>query len=145
MKKITNLYRVDKTYSYEVPEYKGLHYELKDISGKLLAKLYPKGILEVYDGFTFDGCSPKFKITVGNKTFIFGTSDGCIGQDGYPLLFHAALKHDVLCKMFKQCGFVYSRKTIDKEFQKDLKKVKWKWRGLYYSVVRVYAKIRGYT
>lgn len=143
IKRLHNLYTIDKTYYYDTP-FKTEHNHIFKSGNKVTAKLKSNGLLEVYDGFQFDGCSPKFKITIGSKTFIFGTPDGCIGQDGYPLLFHAALKHDVLCKMFKQCGFIYSRKTIDKEFQKDLKKVKWKWRGLYYSAVRVYAKIRGY-
>ncbi len=142
--RLKNLYTVERELYYEVPSFRGKDYILYNSSGKKLATLTSKGILYVHTGFTFDGCTPKFKITLGGKTFIIGTSDGCLGQDGYPLLFHASLKHDVLCKIYSKNPSIYPRKTIDKEFQKDMKTVKWKWRGLYYSFVRLYAKIRGY-
>jgi len=143
---IKNLYITERTYIYETPTFKSkpLQIRCSKNSDVILAELHPKGLLYVYKGYSFDGCTPKFEVKVFGKRFIVGTSDGGIGEDGYPVLFHASLKHDVLCQLYKLKGFPFTRKVIDTEFKKDMKKVKWSWRGVYYSAVRLYATLKRY-
>jgi hypothetical protein len=145
IKRLRNLYTTERTYMYEVPTFTGKPVQIRsNTNTNILVELHPKGILYVYKGYSFDGCTPKFQIELFTKKIIFGTSDGDIGEDGYPELFHASLKHDVLCQLFSLGLSPYNRESIDKQFKQDMKKVKWSYRGLYYSAIRLYAKVKGY-
>ena len=136
---IKDLYTVEKEVFYELPPFKGENIELRNKKGDLLALLCTSGKLFVYPNYSFDGCTPKFKIC----NYICGVSDGYITKEGLPRLYHASLKHDVLCQFYK-LGIPYSRKEIDKEFKKDLIRAKWEYTNLYYRFVRLYAILRGY-
>lgn len=138
--RVRDLYVTEKTYMYEIPRKEGDDLKIINEEGDVIAQIIPsQGLLYVYQNYSFDGCTPKFKIC----NHICGVSDGGVTDEGLPRLYHASLKHDVLCQFYK-LDIPYSRKEIDKEFKKDLTRVKWEFINLYYKVVRLYAILRGY-
>ena len=54
----------------------------------------PDGMLTIRKGYSWDGCSPKFKI-FGK---IIGIPDGPMQPDGYAQTAWASLCHDALCQ-----------------------------------------------
>lgn len=85
--------------------------------------------LTVSEGFSWDGCSPKFRL-FGK---VWGTPDGRI-VDGKPITWEASLVHDILYKYLESLPFI--RKEVDKIFYELLKRKKFKWAKVYYIAVR---------
>ena len=88
------------------------------------------------NGYSWDGCSPKFKI-FGK---IVGTPDGKNLGD-YPETYFASMLHDVLYQHKKFIDF--SRLDVDLQFKRDLEKVNFKHTDIYYFFVRKFGKLYG--
>jgi len=82
--------------------------------------------LMIKRGYSWDGCSPKFKIF----GITFGTWDGRNDCLKYP-----SLVHDILC----QFPNPLERAEIDKIFYEMMKKVDFSFAKLYYYAVRCYS------
>lgn len=129
-------------------EYSGADYQITcKKTNHVLVHLSAKGILTVYPDFTWDGCSPKYKI---KNTFI-GVWDG--KEQFYPQhnetcqqLKYPSLVHDALCQLFhsKKHFHYYTRRDIDIIFCNMMKQygVSLLQRKSYYYAVRLYAKLK---
>lgn len=84
------------------------------------------------EGYSWDGCSPKFNI----YDMIFGTSDGVVDKrSGKPKAFYASMIHDVLYQ-FTDHGF--TRKQVDIIFLYLMKEYDFRPAKLYYHAVRTF-------
>jgi len=52
------------------------------------------GVMTIYAGYAWDGCSPSYKV----MGLWFGVPDGANNQQGLPKAYHASLVHDFLCQ-----------------------------------------------
>jgi len=99
----------------------------------------------IYPGYSWDGCSPRFKL-FGKS---FGTYNGPI--ESYiihktgdiieaPQLYFPSAEHDCFCQ-FQPAGI--TRKQADKHFYRSMVARKWKRAKTYYRAVRCWSKING--
>ena len=89
------------------------------------------GMCFIPAGYSWDGCTPKFK--VGGITI--GTPDGSIHPEtGKPRTYYASLVHDALYQYFPSHGI--SRKAIDDLFLEMLRMSGFRSAGLYHRMVR---------
>ena len=132
-----------QNYSFKVPEYNGKECELYSRSGKLLARLCPTGMLYVYEGYSWDGCTPKWLIGGYSVGVWDGRYRGCV----YPELFESSMIHDVLCQMIccESCNFGYSQKEVDQIFFYYSKKSGFMFPTLYYWGVRGYQNMKRFA
>jgi len=87
-----------------------------------------------YKGYAWDGCSPKIKI----KDVYIGTLEAVLNFDtGQSKTYYASLIHDVFYQFSKDVKSFVSRKEVDREFYIILKRDKFAFAQLYYSVVRL--------
>lgn len=100
------------------------------------------GSLIVNKGYSWDGCSPKFKI-MGK---IYGVPDGPLDKKGRPKTWRASLFHDVLCQYQDDPRMPFSREEIDDIFSALLTADEFEYQRLYYKAVRLlggpYSKLR---
>jgi hypothetical protein len=87
------------------------------------------GILTIFKGYEWDGCTPKFKL-FGK---LFGVPD-------FPATWIPSLIHDFLIEYFLQ-HHIY-RETIDILFEKLLKERKFKLAGIYANAVHLFRIVR---
>lgn len=142
-------YTLDKEMEFHLPEYNGLPRQLiRKKDHKVLAEISPNGILHVYEGYSWDGCSPKYKVF---DKYIVGVWDGTEHPvTGEQKLKYPSLVHDCLCQMFhgkKEDLKFYTRKHIDVIFCNEMKMwdVSFIQRKTYYYAVRLYAWGKGYV
>ena len=77
------------------------------------------GEVTIFKGYSWDGCTPKFKLF--GKTI--GTPDGKIDEaTGLPKTYYASLVHDCLYQYSQWLPYYIKRRTIDNLFYKMLKK-----------------------
>lgn len=137
----------DKEMEFHLPEYNGnSRYIVNKQTHKTLAKIDYNGILTVYEGYSWDGCSPKWELF--ETGIILGTWDGFV-VDGEQQLKYPSMVHDVLCQMFHGHDDIkfYTRKDIDVIFRNMMKSygVPYWQRVMYYYAVRGYALVNGYV
>lgn len=82
------IYKLDKSYTYISPL-------LKDISFENEWGNIRNGVLTIYKGYAWDGCTPKISIS---KTMAIGVWDGPLGEDGKPMCYYPTLVHDFFCQ-----------------------------------------------
>jgi len=87
-------------------------------------------------GYSWDGCSPKFKL-FGK---ILGTPDGKSLGD-YPVTYYASMLHDVLYQNKSKLPF--SRLQVDLVFKDMLEKVGFEYTNVYYFFVRKFGGLYG--
>ena len=85
-----------------------------------------QGDVTISKGYSWDGCSPKFKLF----NHIVGTPDGNSNQTKF-----ASCVHDVLYQ-FKPEGVL--RHDVDLIFLNQLVKAKWSYSTIYYLAVRMF-------
>jgi hypothetical protein len=94
-----------------------------------------------YKGYSWDGCSPKFKI----KDWYFGTWEGVLNFDtGQSKTYYASLVHDVFYQFAKDVRAFIRREEVDKEFLNILKRDGMRAAWLYYLGVRLFGWIWWY-
>jgi len=82
--------------------------------------------------FTWDGCTPKWKVL----DIVIGTPDGVTSKrTGKPKTYYASMFHDALYKRGKKSGI--TRKQADLIFYDEMKKQRFKLAKLYYFAVRI--------
>jgi len=113
----------------------------KDEHGKIWMSTKGSQVI-VEKGYSWDGCTPKFKLSAFGRSFIFGTPDG---KNIYhknlkeiaPMRKYASLLHDVLCQFHKEIDcdsdiihdefFIALREVGDKRARLYLKAVRFYW------------------
>ena len=105
-------------------------------------KLAPDGVIIVkgtnYQGYAWDGCSPKFKI----KDIYFGIPEAVLNfGTGQSKTYYASLIHDVFYQFSKNVRALVKRKEVDREFYAILKRDDFRFAGLYYFFVRLFGWI----
>jgi hypothetical protein len=116
-------YTLDREQSFLLP-IKGKYYNSQYIN------LIEDGILTVCEGYSWNGCSPKFEIF----DVIIGTPEGVkFGQ--YSKTYFPSLVHDILYQIR-----VCPRKKADQIFLDMMRSRKFKLAYLYYIAVRLFGK-----
>jgi hypothetical protein len=88
-----------------------------------------------YNGYAWDGCSPKFKI----KDWYFGTWEAVLSFDtGQSKTYYASLIHDVFYQFSRQLRPFIKRKEVDREFYNILTRDAMRCAKLYYFGVRLF-------
>lgn len=95
------------------------------------------GILTIFDGYAWNGCSPKFSI-FGLK--IVGTLDGEVYyKTGKQKAYYPSLVHDAMCQFMP-----IRRKEADIIFKEMLEYYEFTLAPLYYAGVRTFGIIKGW-
>ncbi|MFA5271548.1 MAG: hypothetical protein WC412_04305 [Candidatus Omnitrophota bacterium] len=85
-------------------------------------------------GYSWDGCSPKWKI----KDIYFGTPEGVLNFDtGKNKTYFASLIHDVFYQFSPDVRSFIKRKEVDNEFYLILKENNFRGAVVYYFAVRM--------
>lgn len=103
-------------------------------TGRCWGSVTANGILTIFKGYGWDGCSPKIRI----GSVVLGVWDGPPdpSNKGLPLTWEASLVHDLLCQFEKHPQMFMTRKMIDDEFKKILIQKKFAKAERYYLAVR---------
>lgn len=121
-------FTTSREYSFELPS-------LKDVMEFKAAWISIKNsIITIPKGYSWDGCSPKFKI-FGK---VFGTWDG---KGDPPETYWASMVHDAIYQ-YKEF-YPMSRKHADLIFLKMLQANNFKYAKVYYKAVRLFGWIYG--
>jgi len=89
----------------------------------------------VREGYSWDGCSPKWKV----DDFILGVWDGLYdAKTHYPQTYYASLVHDVMCQFFPKHPL--SLKDVDLVFLYLLRENRFAFALPYYYFVRIWHK-----
>lgn len=143
--KVKDLYTLRGNVTFQLQQSNRKRLKLYSKKGKLLAEISVTGLLTVYEGYSWDGCSPKYMLEFGNCYKMIGVSDGEYDPVTFlPQLYYASLVHDVLCQFFHtfRNNPPYTRLAIDKIFRNNMSSAGWLWKDVYYLAVRLYAKVR---
>jgi len=102
-------------------------------------KITKDGIITVkgssYNGYAWDGCSPKLKI----KDLYLGTMEAVLNPDtGKSKTYYASLIHDILYQFSNDIKLLITRKEVDREFYTILKREKFAFAKVYYLAVRAF-------
>ena len=108
-------------------------------------RLYPDGTVAVkgthYQGYAWDGCSPKIKI----KDIYLGVLEGVLNfETGKSKTYYGSLVHDVFYQFSRRLKSIVSRKAVDREFYAILKRDKFAFARLYYFAVRLFGWVFWY-
>lgn len=80
-------YKLDAPYSYKSPLLAGIFFENE--WGEI-----EDGIITIFAGYAWDGCSPALQV----GPIWLGPPDGALLMDGRPQAYYASLVHDYLCQ-----------------------------------------------
>jgi hypothetical protein len=132
------VYCIKKNYQYQ-SSIKGCEFENEWM------KLSKDGIVVVkgahYQGYAWDGCSPKWKI----KDIYLGVPEAVLNFDiGQSKTYYASLIHDVFYQFSKDVRESVRRKQVDREFYTILKRDHFRFASLYYFFVRLFGWIWWY-
>jgi len=135
-----SVYTLEESFSTLTPV-RGFKLEIKNPrTGQVYAKLMPSGKLTLLEGYTWNGCSPKF--TIGSM--VFGTPEGDLNLNimslyyGKPKTYFGSAVHDALYQFSDYNLFEKSdRKVVDLLFKQYLSIAGFKNARLYYRVVRL--------
>lgn len=126
MSKLKRKYTLDKDYE----QYNLLFNDVVFKSRWLSIK---GGKLTIKKGYSWDGCSPKYKVF----GLVIGTPDGNKDQ-----LKYVSLVHDVLCQKKRKLPF--TKKQVNGLFYKMMTAKKWKLAKLYLLAVNIKLKARDF-
>lgn len=131
------LYRLEKDYTYQTG-YRWEHdREFTDGDGVTWMRLSKDGLITIYKGYCWDGCTPKFCVL----DILFGTPEGAIHKkEGRPKTWDASLVHDALCQ-FKKSGVPLSQHEIDLIMLDLLRMREFSLSRVYYFFVRIFGWI----
>lgn len=133
------LYRLDKPFSVQTLLRPNHNYFIVDsLVTRPLAELRPDGLLVIYEGFAWDGCTPKFRVS----KYLVGVWDGST-VGGVPETYYASLIHDALCQLLGLYPIdEFDRKAVDLEFKTQLARDRFVYQELYYGAVRTYGFVK---
>jgi len=95
------------------------------------------GLLTIKQGYSWDGCTPKFAWF----DMVWGTPEGIINeQTGKPKTYYASLVHDVLYQLSDFIFTPQERHITDKLFYQMLKAEKFRAARFYFYMARIFGK-----
>ena len=150
VQKLKTKWELQEERNFELQQYNGDHKQLwcKE-TRSLLAEIHPNGVLTIYKGLKWDGCSYKYRVNILGKEFIIGAWDGFEDENGVQQLYEPSLVHDVLIRFYR--GYkghnFYTLKDIDVMFYNMMKERGvpfWQY-TLYFGVVRCYSAWKDLT
>jgi hypothetical protein len=118
---------LSNTYQILLPVPKFTHEIVNQKTGQVLAKLNPNGLLTVFSGYAWDGCSPRFNVL---GLFWVGIPNGVHHDNEKPMMYYPSLVHDVLLQMGSPYDNVHE---LFLELGKDFPLIK-----LYYWAVKLW-------
>lgn len=125
------IYCIRENYEY-CSRVRGREFDNEWLSLSVEGKVVVKG--RHYKGYAWDGCSPKLKI----RDIYFGTSEAVLNPDtGQSKTYYASLIHDIFYQFSRELRSQVSRKEVDSEFYRILKRDKFVFARLYYYAVRL--------
>ena len=100
-------------------------------------KLVPDGLITVKGankrGYSWDGCSPKYKL----GDMYFGTPEGVLNYETrQSRTYYASLIHDLFYQFSKDVSGIVKRKEADRELYAILKRDGFRMAAWYYCAVR---------
>lgn len=114
--------------AWQTPE---LHFA--DDWGKYWLSIHVSGRITVRRDYSWDGCSPKFRV-FGK---LLGTPEGEIDPlTGYPATYHASLIHDALYQFMDHPRMPYTKAQADLIFYRILQSDRFGSAHLYYAAVK---------
>jgi hypothetical protein len=132
VERIRWLFTLEEDYTYKSSLKFNDDYCFYSNSGNLLFSVDKEGTLTIYKGYSWDGCTPKFKLW----KFSIGTYDGYL-VEGKPATYYASLVHDALYQFLYDLKL--DRKSADDIFLDLMPHYRYKY--LYYYVVRLFGWI----
>jgi len=130
---IEYLYTLEKEFVYQSSKLKGLSFKCDWL------ELKPDGTAIVPKEYSWDGCSPKWRIC----GFVFGTPEGDIEvETGKPRTYYASLVHDALYQFMEEIAAANNlspkdvKKIADKILLDILLEHKFKLAYVYYYAVK---------
>lgn len=143
IQKVETKWVSDEECNYEIVGYNGNHKEMwcKETHSKL-AEISTNGVLTIYKGFKWDGCSYKWKMNIFGKEVVLGVWDGFEDENGVQRLYHPSKVHDCLIRFQRAYhGEFMTYKDIDINFYNQMtkQKVNKPQKIVYFCVVRVYS------
>lgn len=120
------IYKLNNDYSYKSSLFNGVTFsnEWGNIRD---------GVLTIYRGYAWDGCSPKVKI----GKYVIGVWDGWNSRlDGLPITYYASLVHDFLCQFKTQIPM--KKKDVVLLFNLMLEERKWPFAEIYTRAVDMF-------
>jgi len=125
------IYCIKENYKYK-SSIKGREFENEwfklDRDGTIIIKGANK------KGYSWDGCSPKFKI----GDIYLGTLEAVTNiETGKSKTYYASLIHDIFYQFSRDVKFFIKRIEVDREFYIILKKHKFRFASIYYRMVRL--------
>lgn len=89
-------------------------------------------------GYSWDGCSPKYKI----GDMYFGTPEAVLNNETrHSRTYYASLIHDLFYQFSKDVKGIVTRREADREFYAILKRDGFRMAGWYYYAVRLFGWI----
>lgn len=128
MSDVVRKYQLQADLIYDISDfYKGCNIKFYsyDLRGRTLCGYIQSGVLHIKEGFTWDGCTPKFRIF----GIIFGVPD-------FNETYRASAIHDFLINHEDEHSM--SRYEMDMIFDKLLQEDNFKYRCLYTTGVNLY-------
>lgn len=132
IERIRWLFTLEQDFSYQTKLILPQSYEFYSDRGKVLLRITKTGLITVYQGYSWDGCTPKFKF----GSYSIGTYDGYI-TNGKPATYYASLVHDALYQFLDKLPI--NRKNADDIFLDLMRTYRYKY--VYYIVVRLFGWI----
>lgn len=129
IERIRWLFTLEEDYTYKSSLTFLKPYYFYSNSGNLLVTITEDGSITISKGYSWDGCTPKFKIW----KYSIGTCDG-YQIDGKPATYYASLIHDVLYQFLHDLEI--DRKSADDIFLDLMWYFRYKY--IYYYTVRLF-------
>lgn len=131
------LYRLDAGYTWTSPFPLDADFAFRDSSGRVRLILERNGAITVTRGYTWNGCSPKFRVL----DLLVGTPEGVVSaRTGQRKTYFASLVHDALYQ-FLADGLPLSRRQADHVFLSLMRESNYLFAPLYWLFVRVFGRL----
>jgi hypothetical protein len=127
-------YKLDSNYSWESRHPMPEDVVFRDKRGTVRLIMSQAGTITVTRGYSWDGCTPKFRLW----DFSLGIPDGVVHKlTGQPKTYYASLVHDV-CYQFLPDGLKLERVEVDRFFLVLMKDSDFGPRYIYWLAVRAF-------
>ncbi len=121
-------------YAYHLGKAFSKTVNFQDENGKTRLRISQDGLITVFKGYAWDGCSPKLRVF---DWCYIGAPDGTVKKvTGKPKTYFASLIHDALYQFMDHPEMPLTRKEMDKLFLALMQQSRFSLRGVYYLAVR---------
>ena len=139
--RVYKLFTLSEDYSWQSGYQFKNNYEFRDKkkNNKLRMIIEKGGKITVMQGYSWDGCTPKFSLF---DLLVIGTPDGILSdKTGKPKAYYASLIHDALYQFLPELpeeDKIYTRKIADDIFFQVLEDARFAPRNFYWLAVRLF-------